>query len=83
MLATWTRSLIFLASLGLVSACQEVVPPEKAPVLVPVKKKPAVVAPVVKKKPVVVAPVVTKPKTVDIDFGNDGGGGGSGGGGWQ
>ncbi len=66
---TWSRSLLLLVSFGLVCSCDAVVPPPqpKAPVVAPVKKPvPTKVAPVVKKKP----------KTVDVDFGNDGGGGG-------
>lgn len=71
MFATWSRSLLLLAALGLVSACEEIVPPqEETPVVVAPVKKPVAAKP---------APVVKKPATVDIDFGNDGGGGG----GWQ
>lgn len=66
---TWSRSLLLVAALGLVSACEEIPPPE--PVATPA---PVVAAPV--KKPVATAPVVKKKKPVDIDFGNDGGGGG-------
>ena len=66
---TWSRSLLFMAALGLVAACEEILPPEPAaPVAAPV------VAPVVK-KPVATAPVVKKKKPV-IAFDDVGGGGG-------
>ncbi|MBN8630486.1 MAG: hypothetical protein J0L76_06490 [Rhodobacterales bacterium] len=71
--------MLIIASVGLLAGCEEPLPPpvEQAPVVAPVVKKPVAAAPVA-------APVVKKkPKTVDIDFGNDGGGGGSGGGGWS
>lgn len=68
MRGTFLKSLLFVAAVGLVAGCEELVPPEPeqpAPVVVkPVKKKPAVVAPVEKKKPVIVF--------------DDGGGGGGG-----
>lgn len=67
---TWSRSLLLLTALGLVSACEEPAPPpEKAPVVAPVKKPVAA-------KPVAAKPVVKKPAPVVIDFGGDGGGGG-------
>ncbi|WP_333815860.1 hypothetical protein [Tabrizicola sp.] len=72
--ATWSRSLLLLSAFGLVTACDELMPP-------PQKPAPTVVAPVKKpvvKKPVAAAPapVVKKPKPVDIDFNSAGNGGG-------
>ena len=70
----WSRSLVFIAALGLLSACDEMLPKaeEDAPAVVaPSVKTPAATAPVKKKKPV--------PPPVVIDFG----GSGSGGGGWS
>ena len=70
-----SRSLLLVAVFGLVSACDEPVPPPQKPapvVVAPVKKPVAATPAPVAKKPVV------KKKTVDIDFGSDGGGGGGG-----
>lgn len=70
----WSRSLVIIAALGLLGACDEMLPTaeESAPVVVaPPVKKPVATAPVKKKKPV--------PPPVEIDFGDSG----SGGGGWN
>jgi uncharacterized membrane protein YgcG len=88
MRGTFTRSLLVVAALGLVTACEELVPPEPeqpAPVVAkPVKKQPVVAAPAVKKKPVVIYDEGSD--STDGGSGGDGGfdgGGGGGGGGWE
>lgn len=73
MLASWSRFLLLLASISLLSACDELTPP-------PQEEAPVVAAPIKKVAPVVTpAPVKKKPKPVEIDFDD----GGSGGGGWN